>query len=141
MFDIIHGLEYYIELDKIYDYYDIIPDLEKTFRHRFAITNRDDRSVITVINYNVTLERYTKTEHYKSRVLSQHNMPQNYEDHMQNYEEHMQKLKDDTIYRQQLSSNLPITLAESEIELISNVKIKLESKYVKGYWDTYYGII
>jgi hypothetical protein len=63
----VYGIEYYIVLNAQYDYFDIVPELEKAFRHRFEINNHGDYSILTVIDYTKTMARYETTEHHKVR--------------------------------------------------------------------------
>jgi len=140
LFDIVYGIEYYIKLDKEYDYFDIIPDLEKCFRRHFKIAG----DTITVLDYNATMKRYSKTTHYKLRIENRYiTSPVNYGEYMQlSEEERLQRLKNkELLRRQHLSANLPIIPTSAELDFIDAVKIKLGDKYVDGYWDEIYSII
>jgi hypothetical protein len=55
------GLEYYIILNKEYDYFDIIPDLEKITRQRLHL---EDRKFLKIIPMEETDDRLVQSDYY-----------------------------------------------------------------------------
>ena len=156
----VYGIEYYIVLDGIYDYFDIIPMLELTFKRHFSIAINDPilwsktpskyaKSIITIISYKDTTNRYEHTDHWKRRCEVANRCESCNDDDIGtntwmalNEDEKAQIILDrQRKYRTQLMADLPINITPDEIKLINDVQTHLGSKFVEGYWDTYYGIL
>ena len=63
------SIEFVVILDKEYNYFDIIPDLEKKFRKRFRFDidycNGSTTQILKVINAEDTYQRFYETSFYK----------------------------------------------------------------------------
>src|SRR5690606_3444799 len=108
-------------LDKPYDHYDLIPDLEKRFRCRFRMRRKkyqiDD--CIIVIPYWQTEERWTSTKEFVELLRTS-----NKED------------EDSHLHRMDSSSSLPISLTPEERWLSHEVTsfLRADGRLKDAYW-------
>lgn len=69
-----YGLEYHIILDCVYDYFELIPDLEKRFHARFKLQGeqmqwdltKSSSNKLVVITVQQTMDRFDKTEYFRT---------------------------------------------------------------------------
>lgn len=141
LFDNVRGLEYIIQLDKEYDYFDIIPDLEKYFRKRFTLRyiKRLNICLLIVINIDETHERFINSDYHinkENAIKMYYEKANNHELQSQLTEEEKQKEKDDfyRLMQTPLPDILPINLTNDELVLIENVNNYLGSKVMKSFW-------
>lgn len=108
------GLEYHIILDKEYDYFDIIPDLEKLTKHHIIL----EKNIIKVILTKNTDSRLLKSNYYLERKNNwfDFNLA------------HCYKINDS-----------PIQLIDNEKQIINIIEDNLNDKITdKGWFDVAY---
>lgn len=140
LIDNIEGLEYLIELDKVYDYYELIPELEKTFRRRFTLRNtrNSNRCLLIVITIDETYERFINCEYHlqKEKAKEKYWKRVNNKNRKKPTKEEEQKEEEEfhQLYNPPPLDVLPITITQDELLLIENVKKYLGLKVKNEYW-------
>ena len=115
LLDSVTSFQFTAVLDKEYDRYDIVPDLEKKFRRPFQIYKK----YLTIIDVFETFDRFSKTKFY-SDLYDQYGCPKDWGE------------KD--LVRPFEVSELPIEITEEEKILCKEVLEFLGSKCIEAYW-------
>ena len=123
LIDFIDGLKFVVDLDQEYDYFDIVPDLEKKFRKKFEMWD----NYLTIIHIWETKKRFLKSEFYEEHYeLGQRKWGDDDENGKYTYSGVSEYSKDDV--------DLPIEITPEENKLIDGVIQYLGNKAIKSKW-------
>lgn len=138
LLDTVQGISFIIELDKEYDYFEIIPSLEYTFRKRFFLRCRKhfNKYQVIVIPHEDTRDRFIKSDFYSAKRKEINE----FEQKRKNLTDQEEDVEFDRLYNNRLLDIVPIELTEDEKLLIQNIKSYLGAKVKNNYWvdDTDY---
>lgn len=129
VFGIACGFVYTITLDKKYDYYDIVPDLEKKFRSRFKL----DKKRLTAISVHQTSEIVDAKfiENFREKENKLREELWKIDDKSKN-----KKKEDEITQLHQFTTNeLPIKLTPTELTIIDGIPKYLDDKLVSAKWS------
>lgn len=137
LLDYVEGLQYTIELDKKYEFYEIIPLLENTFKKRFALRNLKFMNVsqLIVISIDQTHDRYINSQFYFNQQKAQNE----YYDEIncslrKNKTEEENENEFNQLFYPPPLKDCPIILTPDEQQLIKNIKEFLGPKLTNDYW-------